>query len=439
MANVQFGTNVASIRKKRVYYTGSDTINQGMAVCYDYDTTTNVLGYDTGDSTVFDSRDQSTPDTTAEGNQNEAKFLHVEQPSDDNIDFLAGFVAPGGYLGTTGPKWIDIYEPNGAIVPVRTDVSCTVGQTRLYLEGGDYALGSAGAEVGNAVRLVALAEETVDRSSTAGLVLARVQMPAIESVAYDTAASPTGPGEDLWQDCPWLEMLSNPGVGFAYFDDYAIHPQVGVGYDATTIDVGTLGILGWTTTVVSTGSVAVATEKHGVMKLSSNTTNDDNGIQAQLLSCYVDPAADKTIWFEARVKFDTGTDQYFVGLASADTTLIASGALDETNPSYAGFARDVNTTAAKLECVNAIGSGGNQANATGDVDVTNGTFLNLGMRITSTSIQYYVDGVLTDTHTNTTTASIPTAALALSLVSQSESGTTKDALSVDWVRVAQLR
>lgn len=420
-------------QRKSVYYEGSSTIYEGMPVCYNFDTTNNWFGSYVSSGTVTEST------TTAEAAHNEGKWIRVENPSDSNLEHLAGYVAEGSWCGTTGPRQLDIFIPNGAVIPVRTRANCTVGVTRLYLEGGGQALSSAGQEVGNAVRLVAMAMETDDGSTTPVTILARVYPLGTAPATYDIASG-NGPSANLWQDCPWAEMQANPGLGFTYFNDFAENPTLGLGADLSTFDAGGAAITGWKISLANaTGSMTNAAEKHGVVKFSSDTTQDDYGIQAQLLSCYVDPAALKTIWFEARVKVATGTDQYFVGLASADTTLIASGALDETNPSYAGFCRDVNTTAAKLEAVCAIGSGGQQANATGDVAITIDTYYNLGFRLTSSAIQYYRNGTLVATRVNTTTASIPTAALALSFVSQSESMTTKDALYCDWVRLAQLR
>jgi len=76
--SVQFGTNV-NVQKKRVKFYNREssavTIYEGMPVCYIYDTTANILGYDKG--TGGDPKSQSTPNTTAEGYQNEGKLLRA--------------------------------------------------------------------------------------------------------------------------------------------------------------------------------------------------------------------------------------------------------------------------------------------------------------------------------------------------------------------------
>ena len=150
----------------RVYYTESSTIYEGMPVCYEFDATTNWFGGSVSNGEVTAST------TTAEGSQNEGKYIRVEDPDNDNIQAFAGVVKDGGWVGKTGPRAIDIYVPNGAIVPVRTDLACTVGRTILSVESASQELTVPLAAT--TARPVAIAEETVDRSSTSGITLARL-------------------------------------------------------------------------------------------------------------------------------------------------------------------------------------------------------------------------------------------------------------------------
>ncbi|KKK50752.1 hypothetical protein LCGC14_3121890, partial [marine sediment metagenome] len=139
--------------KKRVFYTETSTIYEGMPVCYEFDATTN-----------------SDDGTTAEGSQNEGKYRRVEDPDANNIDAFAGVVAGAEYAGRTGPRWLDIYVPNGAIVPVRTDQNCLINQTILAVTTASQELG---VPLVTDSQPVAVAMETVDRG-TAGIVLARL-------------------------------------------------------------------------------------------------------------------------------------------------------------------------------------------------------------------------------------------------------------------------
>jgi len=172
VANVSFGTNV-TIKKRRVYFIDSDTLYEGMPVCYDYDATTNVLGYDK--AAGGDPACQTSPTTTAEGSQNEGKFLRVEGVSNDNIMCFAGVVVNGGYCGQTGPRWIDIYEPNGSIVPVRSGIATTRAQTVFGIASESDAFETALYDTRSAH--CAIAMETVDCSEAAGLCLAQLWHP----------------------------------------------------------------------------------------------------------------------------------------------------------------------------------------------------------------------------------------------------------------------
>lgn len=158
MSLVQFGTNIASIRKKTVnFYNRSGsavTVYEGMPVCYLFDTTNNILG--------INKETNVKGATTAEGYQNEGKFMLVELPYTDNLLWFAGVVAAGPWVGksvaTLADKWLDVYEPNGAIVPVRASVACTTGITILALETDSQELTQPLSA--NQGRPVAIAEET---------------------------------------------------------------------------------------------------------------------------------------------------------------------------------------------------------------------------------------------------------------------------------------
>lgn len=166
---VTYGTDPKA-KTITVYYTESSTIYEGMPVCYEFDATTNWLGVSSIDATSTASSITESS-TTSEGSQNEGKFIRVEDPDADNIHAFAGVVAGAGLAGKTGPCAIDIYIPNGAIVPVRTDQNCTVGRTILAVHTAEQHLTGPYETAG---RSIAVAWETVDRSSTTGVCLAKL-------------------------------------------------------------------------------------------------------------------------------------------------------------------------------------------------------------------------------------------------------------------------
>jgi len=147
---IQYKTNKVS--KKRVYYTGSDTLLEGYLLCYDYDTTTDLDG-----------------DTIAEGSCNSGRYLKVEKPTTNNCPFFAGIVAAES-ANKVGPCWVTIIEPANVIVPVYTDVNCTNASSYLYVANASYYARATG------VVVIGLANETVNRSGTNGLVLCRIKL-----------------------------------------------------------------------------------------------------------------------------------------------------------------------------------------------------------------------------------------------------------------------
>lgn len=115
----------------RVYFDETSKIYEGMPVCYDWDTTDNWFGGYLTNGAVTENT------TTAEGSHNESKYIKVKTPLVTNFHAFAGVVAKGGWCGKSGKaRVVDIYVPNGAIVPVRIGVNSLVGRTIVGLQTG---------------------------------------------------------------------------------------------------------------------------------------------------------------------------------------------------------------------------------------------------------------------------------------------------------------
>jgi len=115
----------------------------------------------------------------AEGLQNPARFLQVEKPKTDNLNFVAGIVCPSGEGAVSG-DWIDIYILNGADIPVWSDQDCTNGVTTLAVTDDSYICTAAGASNVN----LGLAKETKDRSGDNGLILMKSYQPQAAASGY---------------------------------------------------------------------------------------------------------------------------------------------------------------------------------------------------------------------------------------------------------------
>jgi len=406
MANVQHGT-IVGLRKFRALYEGSDELYAGSVLCFNYDTTDNYLGVNK--ATGLEGT------TTADGYQNEGKFMRLEKPATDNLKFIAGLTAKDGRSGTEGPMHVDLYDLNDSgVVAVRSASDVTAGDA-MFASAGAYTVDTVG-EV-----FLGYAMETVDRASTNGLVL----MYANRSVAASNlTAGADSPSPLIWNEID-LDLLRNDfSAGFLYENDYMDEIDITTtdGYVVANVTTGTIH-----------GSVAV---QGGVFTAdSAGHTGADDGVNVQLTNCLVKPAAGVKIAFEARVKvIDAGDDQYFIGLAGVDTTLIAAGILDDA-VDKCGFHRIAASTADKISSVTARTSA---EDSTADVaDLADATWVTLGFVIDGlTSVKFYVNGVLVET--GTTVANIPNAVMCLSYVAQVEQTSADAELDVDWVRVAQV-
>lgn len=153
--------------KKAAYYEGTDTLKEGMPLCFNHDTTAGATS------------------TSVDWNRG----WRVEKPATANLMAFAGLVAKG-HGGKTGPCAIELEIPTAfnRCVLAYTDQACTAGTTKLALAGSTYALGAAGA----ATKVIGEALQTVDRSSTAGTVLMKYGGTPMVAVVTPTCPALTG-------------------------------------------------------------------------------------------------------------------------------------------------------------------------------------------------------------------------------------------------------
>lgn len=131
-------------RRKKVYYSGTDTLQDGYNLCYD-------------EGATADASD----DKAALGNQ-------VEKPNATNLNGYAGCVAEG-QGGKVGPCFVEIVEPTkGTYVDLFTDANMTLAVTMLGPQSGSYALKALTASATHLARhqIVALAGQTTNTDTT---------------------------------------------------------------------------------------------------------------------------------------------------------------------------------------------------------------------------------------------------------------------------------
>ena len=145
------------------------------------------------------------------------------------------------------------------------------------------------------------------------------------------------------------------------------------------------------------------------------------------------PADGVKIFFEARVAMADATQQYYVGLAGVDTTIIAAGILDNVVDKCGFF----HFAAGTDDKISAVSSRTSSKEEDADVDDNaDGVYIKLGFIIDGlTRVDYFVNGV--DVGNCVDASDIPNAVMCLTFVAQYEGADAE--LSVDWVRIAQYK
>lgn len=224
----------------------------------------------------------------------------------------------------------------------------------------------------------------------------------------------------LWGDCPRLD-IAHHGAGYFFSDDFCDSPTLTGKYTATQATAGTF---------------LIVNERTGVAEADCNSTTQHQGIQVQkstTVGAMFAPLADTKIWFDCRILLkDIATmANIFIGLHDIDTTIMSSGALVDASNDWIGFKSETTVSTISGTCSN------NTTESTAalaitptdhDVTTTGAAWMNLGFRVTGTSlIEFYVNGVKSAL---TITTNIPTAVMTPSLVCQTD-GTTDPILWID--------
>ena len=257
---------------------------------------------------------------------------------------------------------------------------------------------------------------------------------------YNGHTTPRGRSNGLWNNpahpCPW-NRIRDEGIGISFWDDFTTGADVAYMYDVTNATAGTFAIID---------------DAIGVADADSASSSNEQGVNVQ--RCHADgigetykPAAGKHIWFEGRLSVgDIGTDtapEFFFGLATIDTTVIAGGV--NTTDNHIGF-----ETTTGAEEVSVYGEKATErstaASATSlvyphtliDFDTTPTTaWVKFGFYVNGvTSVKFFVNGIHIVAE-DLATANIPIVEMVPTLVCQSF-GTVDPIVHLDWWAAAQL-
>lgn len=150
----------------------------------------------------------------------------------------------------------------------------------------------------------------------------------MDKIQYKGYTAGLGPSPAIWADCPVLEMILDPAIGYHFFDDFLNFSDHISGQNvqqyASYIDVGV--------TIKS-----LATAVGGVIQIAGNDADNDEGSittggNAGVVGVISDTAAAaRKLWFEARIRSVTTVANegigFFLGLAGEG--LAAADTLDD--------------------------------------------------------------------------------------------------------------
>jgi hypothetical protein len=192
----------------------------------------------------------------------------------------------------------------------------------------------------------------------------------------------------LWNSCPKQMLQSDPGTGFF---------RIWTGKDILQ-NGSLLEMSGWKQTLQSDGgggtstATVLAAHRGGYVMTCDNA--QDDGVNSQLVGEGLDLQSARGVWIEARVKVDAVTQyQLALGLATTDTTVIASGALACTE--FSGYLALVTASNSVVNLVNQTGGTGAETTALTDSTtalLTADTYVQLGLWWNRDGVRTYING-----------------------------------------------
>ena len=234
----------------------------------------------------------------------------------------------------------------------------------------------------------------------------------------------------LWDSCPAEILRNNPGMGF-----HRVWTGADVSHNGSVLELA-----GWKQTLQSDGAGGTSTASvlaaHGGGYVMTTDNAQDDGVNSQLVGQGVDLQSIQSGWMEMRVKVDAVTQyQLAVGLATTDTTVIASGALACTE--FSGFLGLVTGSNSVLGLANQTGGTGVETTTLTDSTtalLTADTYVNLGLRWgKSPSVTAYLNGVKDVTYATTT--DYPTG-VVVPTIFMGTNTTASRVFTMPWVAVA---
>ena len=371
----------------------------------------------------------------------ETRAVRVEINATGKSEDFAGVIDArydGKLIADGGVLQMEIAVPTsrGQLVEIFTDQNCTLGTTILTLQSASFIAG--GIEEGVPI---AIAAQTVDRSTTSGTVLARLQWPLKTSdvggtVSARSRAVTALPTAALWEAVPIAELKVNPFFGSLLDTDFT-H---GDGMPNSSYTSATYAAVAEGKT--ETEHIVLGPGVTGELRFFTTT---DHQIAAGQWNVPITVSGGNPWAFEARIKQSLLTDtlaNYFLGLGINLLTL--EDALSDAGAITDGGALGFQLKEADGNAIDFIYDETSQTQNEHDdnyfVPVAD-TYNTVGMYFNGTTIQGYVDGVSLGTAISAVdiaAADFPTAAVLFPTFYLKAANAADFTVTLDWIRVAQV-
>ena len=193
--------------------------------------------------------------------------------------------------------------------------------------------------------------------------------------------------------------------------------------------ISTTAYAGWTVTAVGASTLVMGDVLGGQLQLTTSAV-EDQGIQMITDGEIFLPAALNDIWFEAQVSGNDVTEvDWFLGLCTTDTTIIASNPADVigfwTHDGDANLDFEVSATAGAGAPVDTL------------TDLANATAIRIGFHVNGlTNVTPHINGVANATATSAVVANIPAVEMTLAFAILAGEGVAKN-LNLVWFRIVQ--
>lgn len=261
------------------------------------------------------------------------------------------------------------------------------------------------------------------------------------------------PSPKIWRDCPVLQMLHDPAMGFHKFDDFKNSVITALATDTNQI----CGDINWRaiSETDAAADLVLNADDSGVLQIQTDGTDQDvhaitTGNNTAGILNTPKKGERKKFWFEARFKVNTITDGdigLFIGLAQPGQMADGAGVFGAdaaalADVDYLGFAI-LEGDGDDLTIVYNEATSGTAQSDTGEITIAADTWYRVGFRldVEEDKLHVYVDGVDqgADAEIDITTVNFPSDTdmdVIISLVGGSGAA-DGDEVEIDWVRFSQ--